>query len=421
MKKIHLRRELERNLSLLGLPLAIHLNTLTSSVNNDYENNVKKNKKDIVGGRERDWYEPFQDQILTYTASSPITTIHIATGATLHLLKSFGIADYNYLLYHPSKILIPKFQVHRTITGNFVFGKSLYEVIHRAYNFITYGGKLEKYINGRGDTIREKKVYTEGVQRKKEDGSKKTVKEWLLTDNKYLKLNINIVSSLMLADFILSGFGLFTIKSKSYSILPSLEVAITFIWSMVEDETNSQVMGMFNLPPFIMPMVIGFTSGSSFSSIIKGLFAGAYVANSMDIKRSDGEKALQYLNRTSMDFWEMRHILIKTLKKVPFLDVIITEIEKTITRFITYYQDIAKLIKEDPTQIDKITEDIKKHIIEEQKNIKQSIADTKENIKELAKPIVNESIKKEEDSEKDLIIMTEIKYSEEDKESKKEK
>jgi len=367
IQKMHMRLELERNISSLGLSLVVplsHLDDESLYYNEDKYNNQKTNKKDLTGGKEKEWYEPFQDQLFTYAASSPITTIHVATGTTLYLLKTFGIVDNNKLLYHSSKAFFPRFQVHRVVTNNFVFGQSLYEVGRRIYNLITYGGKLEKYVNGRGDTIRGKKVYIQGVQRIKEDGSLKSTKEWLLTDNKYLKMNLKMAGAIIICDYITSGLGIFTRKSKPYSILGSLEVAITFIYSLIEDESNSQFMGMFTVPPFFMPIFVGFTSGSSVYTILKGLIVGGFMAKSMELERGDGEKVIQYLSRTSHDFWELRHVVIKTLKKIPVFDTILTEIEDTLARYNIYFDEIKHVVLENPNDILNLIDNIKEKIAE---------------------------------------------------------
>jgi len=363
IQKMHMKLELEKNISLLGLSLIVPLNNLNEEAL--YYNESKKHqkdKKDLLGGKEKEWYEPFQDQIYTYAASSPITSIHVATGTTLYLLKTFGIIDCEKLLYHSSKAFFPRFQVHRVVTNNFVLGNSLYEVGRSAYNLITYGGKLEKYINGKGDTIRSKKVYIQGVQRLKEDGTVKNKTEWLLTDNKYLIMNAKMAAMIIACDYITSGLGIFTRKSKPYSVLGSLEVAIAFMYSLIEDESNSQLMGMFTVPPFFIPIFVGFTNGSSISAILKGLLVGGYMANRMDIRRSDGERVVQYLQRTSQDFWELRHIVIKTLKKIPLFENIIVEVENAIIRYGVYFDEIKHVVVEDPSAILNITENISKKL-----------------------------------------------------------
>jgi len=372
IQKMHMKLELEKNISSLGLSLVVPLSHLDEDLYYENKTNEKKYKKDLIGGKEKEWYEPFQDQIYTFAASSPITSIHVATGTTIYLLKTFGVIDCDKLLYHSSKTFFPRFQLHRAVTNNFVFGQSLYEVGRRIYNLITYGGKLEKYINGKGDTIRNKKVYIQGVQRLKEDGTLKTNKEWLLTDNKYLRMNAQMAGAIIACDYITSGLGIFTRKSKPYSVLGSLEVAITFMYTLIEDEANSQFMGMFTLPPFFMPVFVGFTSGSSVYTIIKGLLVGGIMAKYMDLRRSDGEKVVQYLSRTSSDFWELRHIVIKTMKKIPALNTIITEIENTFARYGVYIDEVKHVIFEDPSEIINLTENIKEKLIKLQNEQQQS-------------------------------------------------
>lgn len=361
--KMHMKLELEKNISLLGLSLVVPLNNLNDETLYFNEGkNHKKDKKDLLGGKEKEWYEPFQDQIYTYAASSPITSIHVATGTTLYLLKTFGIIDCDKLLYHSSKAFFPRFQVHRVVTNNFVLGNSLYEVGRSAYNLITYGGKLEKYINGKGDTIRSGKVYIQGVQRLKEDGTVKNKTEWLFTDNKYLTMNVKMAAMIIACDYITSGLGILTRKSKPYSVLGSLEVAIAFMYSLIEDESNAQLMGMFTVPPFFIPIFVGFTNGSGISAILKGLIVGGYMANRMDIRRSDGERVVQYLQRTSQDFWELRHIVIKTLKKIPVFENIIVEIENAVVRYGVYFDEIKHAIVEDPSAILSLAENIKEKL-----------------------------------------------------------
>jgi len=363
VRKMHSRLALEKNISSLGLSLVVPLSHLDNeNLYYNEEKQQKKVKRDLVGGREKEWYEPFQDQLYTFAASSPITTIHVTTGTTLYLLKTFGVVDNDKLLYHSSKAFFPRFQLHRVITNNFVFGQTLYEVGRRVYNLVTYGGKLEKYINGKGDTIRDKRVYIQGVQRRKEDGTLKTYKEWLLTDNKYLMMNVKMIAALITCDYITSGLGIFTRKSKPYTVLASLEVAIAFMYSLVEDESNSQFMGMFTVPPFFMPIFVGFTSGSSISTILKGLLVGGYMAKSMDVKRSDGETVVQYLSRTSHDFWELRHVVIRTMKKVPALNAIITEIENTLARYHIYIEEIKHVLVDEPGEILSLAENIREKL-----------------------------------------------------------
>jgi hypothetical protein len=380
LEKMYRRLELEKNISGLGLSLVVPLSHLDDEDLYYQEGNKKKNKfatRDLVCGKEKEWYEPFQDQLYTYVASSPITSIHVATGTTIYLLKTFGLIDCNKLLYHSSKTFFPRFQLHRAITNNFVLGQSLFEVGRHIYNLVTYGGKLEKYINGKGDTIRDKKVYIQGVQRLKEDGSLKTNKEWLLTDNKYLRMNAQMIGIIIATDYFTSGMGLFTRKSKPYSVLGCLEIALSFMYSLIEDESNSQFMGMFTVPPFFAPIIVGFTSGSSFSTILKGLIIGGCMASYMDIRRGDGEKVTQYLSRTSSDFWELRHLLVKTMKKVPVLNTVITEIEYSLARYDVYIGEVKRVLFQDPGEILNLAENIKERLekLENEKNqIKKSSA-----------------------------------------------
>ncbi|ORY22548.1 hypothetical protein LY90DRAFT_707122 [Neocallimastix californiae] len=376
LEKMYRRLELEKNISGLGLSLVVPLSHLDSErlyYNEDKQKN-KNTKKDLVGGKEKEWYEPFQDQFYTFAASSPITTIHVATGTTIYLLKTFGVIDCDKLLYHSSKTFFPRFQLHRAVTNNFVLGQTLYEVGRRIYNLVTYGGKLEKYINGKGDTIRNKKVYIQGVQRLKEDGTVKSNSEWLLTDNKYLRMNAQMVGLIIASDYITSGLGIFTRKSKPYSILGSLEVALTFMYTLIEDESNSQFMGMFTVPPFFMPIFVGFTSGSSVYTILKGLIVGGIMASYMDIRRSDGEKVTQYLSRTSSDFWELRHLLIKTMKKIPALNVVITEIENTLARYNIYIEEVKRVVMKEPGEILNLAENIKERLIKLQNETNPGLA-----------------------------------------------
>jgi len=362
LQKMHMRLALEKNISSLGLSLVVPLNNLDDESLYHQADKQQRQKKDVVGGKEKEWYEPFQDQLYTFAASSPITTLHVTTGTTLYVLQKFGVVDPKTLLYHSSKTFFPRFQLHRAVTNNFVLGQSLYEVGRRIYNLITYGGKLEKYVNGKGDTIRDKKVYIRGVQRLKEDGTEKSYQEWLLTDNKYLMMNVKMIGALIACDYLASGLGIFTRKSKPYSLLGSLEVAIAFIYSLVEDEANSKFMGMFTVPPFFVPIFVGFTSGSSIYTILKGLIVGGIMANSMDIRRVDGEKSMQYLSRTSHDFWELRHIVIKTMKKVPALNAVLTEIENTLVRYNVYYEELKHVLMEDPSDIVRLTKNIKERL-----------------------------------------------------------
>ncbi|ORX42103.1 hypothetical protein BCR36DRAFT_363017 [Piromyces finnis] len=371
LQKMHMRLALEKNISSLGLSLVVPLNNLDNEMLY-HQTHAQQKKKDVVGGKEKEWYEPFQDQLYTFISSSPITSIHATTGATIYLLQKFGVVDTNKLLYHSSKTFFPRFQLHRAITNNFVLGQSLYEVGRRIYNLVTYGGKLEKYVNGKGDTIRDKKVYIQGVQRYREDGSQKTYKEWLITENKYLMMNVKMAAAFITCDYLASGLGIFTRKSKPYSILGSLEVAIAFMYSLIEDENNSQFMGMFTVPPFFVPIFVGFTSGSSIYTILKGLIAGGFMAKSIDLRRSDGEKCMQYLSRTSHDFWELRHIVIKTMKKVPALNTIITEIETTIARYNIYIEEFKHVILEDPSDIIHLVQNIKDKLLKLQNGQLQS-------------------------------------------------
>jgi len=402
LEKMYKRLELEKNISTLGLSLVVPLSNLDNEELYHIEDKKNKTvKKDLIGGKEKEWYEPFQDQFYTFAASSPITTIHVTTGATIYLLKFFGVIDCDKLLYHSSKTFFPRFQLHRAITNNFVLGQSLYEVGRTTYNLITYGGKLEKYINGKGDTIRNKKVYIQGVQRLKEDGTLKSNKEWLLTDNKYLRMNAQMAAMIIASDYITSGLGIFTRKSKPYSVLGSLEVAISFMYTLIEDESNSQFMGMFTIPPFFVPIFVGFTSGSSVSTIIKGLIVGGFMARYMDIKRSDGEKVTQYLSRTSSDFWELRHLILKTMKKVPALNTIISEIENTLARYHVYIDEIKRVIVDEPGEILNLAENIKERLIK----LQNEQNERKESKEQNTKPAL--SLQASDDS----IIKTEISTS----------
>jgi len=218
---------------------------------------------------------------------------------------------------------------------------------------------------------------------------------------KYLRMNAQMAAMIIASDYITSGLGIFTRKSKPYSVLGSLEVAISFMYTLIEDESNSQFMGMFTIPPFFVPIFVGFTSGSSVSTIIKGLIVGGFMARYMDIKRSDGEKVTQYLSRTSSDFWELRHLILKTMKKVPALNTIISEIENTLARYHVYIDEIKRVIVDEPGEILNLAENIKERLIK----LQNEQNEPKESKEQNTKPAL--SLQASDDS----IIKTEISTS----------
>ncbi|KAJ3153653.1 hypothetical protein HDU86_005151 [Geranomyces michiganensis] len=267
----------------------------------------------------------------TLVRSSPHTTLQIVLGSTLHFTHMLGLTPYRSLLFHPRLFLAPRFQLWRGVTAFGIVGLNVIDVLRSAVSMVYWQAPLERWFDGQGDVVRDGVVVRAGRNRTRADGSRKSVLEWLVLDNRYLRAQLLAGAVVVAIELVLyktpTAMSASSFSSSStlaaaaagvpgfliypYSLYPSLEHAVRWLWAMTTETNTMTVFGVLPVRPVYLPFALCALGGFvSWKEMLKGLVAAAVVGKLMDLRRRDGENATDWLQRTAVGWlvWAQRAI-----------------------------------------------------------------------------------------------------------------
>ncbi|KAJ3168182.1 hypothetical protein HDU88_001620 [Geranomyces variabilis] len=265
----------------------------------------------------------------TLVRSSPHTTLQIVLGSTLHVTHMLGLTPYRSLLFHPRLFLAPRFQLWRGVTAFGVVGLNVVDVLRSAVSMVYWQAPLERWFDGEGDVVRDGVVVRAGRNRTRADGSRKGVLEWLLLDNRYLRAQLLAGAVVVAIELVLyktptaisassSSSSAFAAAASApafliypYSLYPSLEHAVRWLWAMTTETNTMTVFGVLPVRPVYLPLALCALGGfAAWKEMLKGLVAAVVVGKLMDLRRRDGENATDWLQRTAVGWvlWARRAV-----------------------------------------------------------------------------------------------------------------
>ncbi|KAJ3016472.1 hypothetical protein HKX48_004012 [Thoreauomyces humboldtii] len=264
----------------------------------------------------------------TLLRSSPHTSLQIILGLGLHVTHLVGLTPYRGILFHPRLLLAPRWQLWRGFTGFGVLGLNVVDVVKSAVGMLYWQAPLERWFDGEGDVVKHGIVVREGRNRTRRDGTRKTVLEWLVLDNRYLRAQI--LSGLVLVGIELviykapigvtlgggggggAAGGLMSASSLllfPYSLYPSMEHALRWLWAITTPTNTMTVFGVLPVRPVYLPLALcALGAFAAWKEMLKGLVAAVVVGKIMDLRRDDGENAVDWLYDTATSWvdWAQR-------------------------------------------------------------------------------------------------------------------
>ncbi|KAI8995067.1 hypothetical protein BC832DRAFT_525529, partial [Gaertneriomyces semiglobifer] len=241
----------------------------------------------------------------------PLTTLHAACGASLHICQMVGLISYRAILFHPRLVTGSQWQLHRVVTSFMVLGGSVVDVVQRAVSMFFWQAPLEKWFDGDGDLIRNGVIVRAGTNRRKPSGARKSIVEWLVTDNRFLRAQVLACAVLVGLELALFRRDSHMLKNTApeillfpYSMFPNLEYAFRWLWAITDNEEEHRLFGIIAIRPVYLPIALCALGGfSAWKPMIKGLVAALIVSKVMDLRRADQQKAVDWAFKVIADWF----------------------------------------------------------------------------------------------------------------------
>ncbi|KAJ3179461.1 hypothetical protein HDU85_004871 [Gaertneriomyces sp. JEL0708] len=259
----------------------------------------------------------------------PLTTLHAACGASLHICQLVGLISYRAILFHPRLVTGSQWQLHRVVTSFMVLGGSVVDVVQRAVSMFFWQAPLEKWFDGDGDLIRNGAIVRAGTNRRKPSGARKSIVEWLVTDNQFLRAQVLACAVLVGLELALFRRDSHMLKNTApgfaslaaitgtevplalgeillfpYSMFPNLEYAFRWLWAITDNEEEHRLFGIIAIRPVYLPIALCALGGlSAWKPMMKGLVAALIVSKVMDLRRADQQKAVDWAFKVIADWF----------------------------------------------------------------------------------------------------------------------
>ncbi|KAJ3412721.1 hypothetical protein HDV05_000349 [Chytridiales sp. JEL 0842] len=253
--------------------------------------------------------QTIRESLLNHFNSSPLTTLQILTGSTLFLFNLTGLIPLRSLLFHTRLALAPRWELYRIPTSFLILGTNLIDVVRSCAGMVYWQSPLEKSICGNGDLIKDGRLVQRGENRKKSDGKRqrKTDLEWLVTQNRFLRIQMAAVATLTILEIALyrdpkpistpwGGAG--GILVFPYTLFPLLEHTMRWLWAFTDLHSTTTLFGFLPVQPIYAPLVLcGMSGFSTWKSMLKGFVGAAVVAKGMKLRRGGegGEEVGEFL------------------------------------------------------------------------------------------------------------------------------
>ncbi|KAI8618282.1 hypothetical protein BC830DRAFT_1109676 [Chytriomyces sp. MP71] len=247
-----------------------------------------------------------RDRVKTFAAGAPLTSVHLGVSALLHSLALVGIAPLRAQSFHPRLALAPAFQLHRIPLSVFVLGRSLPQVAYSVVSLVTWHSQLEILTCGTGDVYKNNRIVKRGSNRRNKENPKerKSVLSWLLTQNKFIRIQLATLAATVALEMILYadpkdpanaiGITSSSVLSRNldravlvfpYALFPVYDAALRWIWAFTELEKDTLIFGVVPVRPIYMPFVSMLMGYGKFMDVVKGFAIGTAVAAALKLRR----------------------------------------------------------------------------------------------------------------------------------------
>ncbi|EGF79302.1 hypothetical protein BATDEDRAFT_89933 [Batrachochytrium dendrobatidis JAM81] len=287
--------------------------------------------------------------------SAPLTTLQIICGIGLHAVTLFGILPSANLLFHPRLIMPPHGQVYRIPSSFLVLGLTTYDVLQRAIGLAfwqapfeqsmpTYQGSSRPWIPSSSSASTNEtpsaKPYPAGTSKSSpasrpvmpEHSAGSMVKKspaWASLLAYIQHINPKFLQTQLISAGIIVTIELLLAQNSHsrqvgnylhlfpYTLYPTLEHSMRWLWAMTaHDRESIPIMGVVRLEPVMIPLVMCAMGGfSSITATVKGLLAAIVAAKILDIRRWNGEPAVDWFHAVALSWCEWISAQIETLRK----------------------------------------------------------------------------------------------------------
>ncbi|KAI8925636.1 hypothetical protein BC831DRAFT_460055 [Entophlyctis helioformis] len=255
--------------------------------------------------------------------SAPMTTLQIVAGASIHIASTLGMVSPAAVLFHPRLVLPPYSQIYRAASSFLVIGLSTFDVIERMLGLAYWQAPLEQTFPR---AIKAPLTPQQQQQHQQQQASKspsvfRSVVDYCRAINPRF-LQMQLVTAAVIVAVELSVFqnsrtrhdGVF-LHLFPYTLYPVLEHAMRWLWAMTADERQSIVLfGILRLEPVMVPLATCALGGfGSLPSTGKGLFAAVVAARILDLRRWNGEPAVDWFWQVAKSWSEWVSSMVATV------------------------------------------------------------------------------------------------------------
>ncbi|KAJ3208202.1 hypothetical protein HDU67_006949 [Dinochytrium kinnereticum] len=214
--------------------------------------------------------------------------------------------------------------MHRTVTSFGVLGTSLFDAGRAVAGLVYWQAPLEKWLCGEGDVVREGRVVRRGVNRKRGDGTRKSIVQWLLTENRFTRV-LGVSSAIITAiEFALyrdpqpvgmdGAYPSGILVLFPYSLYPLLEHTIRWLWALTDQDQDVKLFGVLPINPVYLPIVMtAFGGFSAWKEMLKGFLVAVATSHLFKIRRGgeEGELVPSYLIRLGKSWQQWGQRLVR--------------------------------------------------------------------------------------------------------------
>ncbi|ORY44692.1 hypothetical protein BCR33DRAFT_850222 [Rhizoclosmatium globosum] len=269
-----------------------------------------------------------RDRVRTFYYSSPLSTCLLGTGLCLGLAGLTGLVPLRAASFHPRLAFAPAWQLHRIPLSVAVLGRSLPQFVGSVVSIVTWHAQLEALVCGTGDTVKDGRI----VKRGSNNRSRKTIYEWLVSKNPFLKIQLALLVATTALELLLysdpkdplsavylSGSSVLSQTQKAvlvfpYSLFPIFDAAIRWTWAFMELEKDTLIFGVVPVRPIYVPLVTTLMGGGSFTSLLKGFIVSATVSTALKLRRGGADLARRDTDDTDLDLDDPPELVYEFLR-----------------------------------------------------------------------------------------------------------
>lgn len=297
-----------------------------------------------------------RDYCRGWIRAHPITTLQLLCGTLLYFGDSTFLLPARLYLFHPAAVAPPNYQLQRIFFNFLSLGSGFWEFATSFGAMMVWSSDTEVWLNGGGDVVVDGEVVQVGAQRLILDvdrkspryGTQKSLSEWLITRNRFLKYQllcglflVSVETALYISKLgwlskasstplLMSqvvtlasrqgtrSFGKLAQAVFSYSLFPELLESVRWLWALLAPSQSAYLFGVVPVNPSWLPFATLVLNGfTNWRSSVKGLAACLFASYMLDLRRSDATRELiiTYFKRTYVSLGYILKSLFKPAGK----------------------------------------------------------------------------------------------------------